>query len=224
MRRPVHLRVLLGGVDQRRDPAGASAISPISSSVSTVYASQRSADSRKDGATASATRRGPRGRGPPATKTPARSPGRATPWSSSQSPSASSRSERSRADRSRVRGDAATNSSCSPSRSAAPRRRSAPPTASRACAACRRSGSRSAAVARPPRPPGCSARGSGRRQLAQRQQPLPLADQFGDVALPEEQALQQVDRHREPLRKTCGEGLPQQGEEPAVGHRADRRR
>ncbi len=61
-------------------------------------------------------------------------------------------------------------------------------------------------------------------QLAEREQPLPLPDQLGEVALPDEQALQQVDRHRVPLPEHLGERLRGQGEEPAVGDRADRRR
>jgi hypothetical protein len=60
-------------------------------------------------------------------------------------------------------------------------------------------------------------------QLAQRQQPLPLAHELGGVPLPDEHPLEQVHRHRVPLPEDRGEGPGGQGEEPAVGHRADRR-
>ena len=202
-----------------------SAISASSVSVSTVYASHRSAGSRKDGATASATRSRSSGPSPAATKTPARSQGWVTPRSSSQSPSASSRSDRSSADSSRVPADPGDELLLQPGQRAQHlavdlalgQQRELVPHAGEPVAQ-RRGG---------PRRGGrgvVQLVGQAGRQLAQGEQPLPLADQLGGVALPDEQPLEQVDGHRVPLPEDRGEGPGGQREEPAVGDRADRRR
>jgi len=72
----------------------------------------------------------------------------------------------------------------------------------------------------PTRPrPGCSARGSARPKASRAPAAFPLADRLLRALGPEEKALEQVHRHREPLVHQLGEDVGVQHEEPGrLGH------
>ena len=162
---------------------------------------------------------------PPATNTGASSQPPVTSCSSSQSPSSSSRSDASRGESAGACRTFLTNSSCASTSFCS----CAPASLPEAIMAslCRMPGH--PVAQRVGGPAGGGRRvvqlvGQPGRELAQRQQPLPLPEQRVAAAHPEDHALEQVHGHREPAGELLGELGGGQREHRAVGDRAHRRR